>query len=66
MDIKDYATIWVVRHIPVTDLYDDNIRKYVMELVETIIKQKHSGASFSATLSYLFRLFDDYRNQIEP
>lgn len=65
MNFKDYATIWITKHIPTSDIYGDTIRKCVSQFVELTIKQRHSGASLSITMSYFQRLLEDYRNQEE-
>lgn len=65
MNFKDYATIWITKHVPVSELYGDAIRKFVSQLVDKTIQHKHSGASFSITLSYFSRLVEDYDSQKE-
>lgn len=65
MKFKDYATIWITKHVSKSDLYGSCIRECVTQLIDLLIAQRHSGASFSLTVSHLARLIRDYEDQ-EP
>lgn len=63
MNFDDFSKHWIEDNIPVSTIYGNNISKFVKELCETIINQRHSGASFNVTANLFARLVRDYSEQ---
>ncbi len=63
MNFEEFYKNWVEENIQDSEVYGDSIKKYVVELCKTVLKQGHGGSSWPATLWYFQRLLKDYDNQ---
>ena len=60
MYFRKFYLKWLANHMSNDNIYDDAIKRQVIELCEVLIRQNHSGASWDSTIKTFFKLIEDY------
>lgn len=63
MNMQEFLDYWIKTNCKTSELYGDVISESLREIVETIIRQSHSGHSFHSVLYALVKFAEDYEHQ---
>lgn len=62
MGLLEFSEKWIEENVN-TELFNTKMKDAVRQVIDLFIQQKHSGASMSMMLWYVYRLMEDYGNQ---
>ena len=63
MNFENFYKQWIRKNVPTSEIYGNRIEVFVAELCKNMLKQNHSGVSFTVTTSLFQQLISDYINE---